>query len=110
VTEPEASNEERLELVREELDRLVRRLQTFSAAAWRTRQAPVVAALGRLVEISGRLENRAMPALPDLAPFAVADATSVIGGDLLTALGVSPDRQFVDDILDEIRRAMESTR
>jgi hypothetical protein len=94
----------------DELDRLVRRLQSLSAPAWTSRRESVIATLEQLVELTGIAEHRVMPELPELSSFALADAVAVIGGDFLAALADSGADDILNRFLIELRNASSTSR
>ncbi len=106
----EVGYDERLALARGELARLVLRLRSLSLPAWRTRRAGIVAALGRLAELSGCAEDRAVPTLPMIADHALADAVAVIGGDAVATLSVRTDEELLSAVVAALRDALEASR
>jgi hypothetical protein len=102
--------EEQLALAGDELDRLVRRLRNLSPGAWRLRREPVVAALGRLAELTALAERRTVPKPPTVAEHALADAMAVIGGDVIVALTTSRDGNLMAILVVELRQVLDATR
>jgi hypothetical protein len=102
--------DERFKQANAHLDRLVRRLQSLSDAAWTSRRDPVVECLRRLVELDGVAEGLQMPRLPELASFALADAIAVVTGDVLAALADSPNGEVLAGVLLELEGALAATR
>jgi hypothetical protein len=110
VSAAETDYDARLALAEAELERLVRRLRSLSAAAWRERRPPVLLALGRLAQLTALTEQRKLPVLPELADHALADAVAVIGGDVLVVLASRRDDSLLAELIVEIRAAMDATR
>jgi MoxR-like ATPase len=110
VTVAAREYDEQLAQVSAHLDRLVRRLQCLSALAWTSRRDPVLRCLARLVELDGLAERRPMPPLPDLASFSLADAITVVTGDVLAALAEVPNVDVLDRVFVELGAALAATR
>jgi hypothetical protein len=110
VSESELDYDHRIALAGGELARLVLRLRSLSPLAWRTRRKAVLAALRSLAELSGRAEQRVVPAVPAIADYALADAVAVIGGDAIAALVAKPDEALLSELVATMREALALTR
>jgi hypothetical protein len=110
VSESDLDYDHRIALASGELARLVLRLRSLSPLAWRSRRKAVIAALRRLAELSGRAEQRVVPAVPAVADHALADAVAVIGGDTIAALVARPDDDLLAEVVAVMREALELTR
>jgi hypothetical protein len=110
VTRPDAEYAERLELAADELDRLARRLRSFTPRLWVTYADPVHDGLERLVEVgiaAERTTDRLLVPPPD---HALADAYRVVVGDALEALAATPDDALLDRLVAELREVLAATR
>jgi hypothetical protein len=94
-------------VVRSDLARLDRRLRSLSVSAWRSRRASIDALLEELVALTGEVEGRPQPQLPALPEYALADAVSVLAGDVLVANSTS---SIVERLTGEVRAALDATR
>jgi hypothetical protein len=110
VTEPSPQYAEMLDLAHDELLRLVRRLQTLSESAWRSRREVVVFAADRFVELAAQAEGHVVRPLPDVASFALADVVAVTCGDVLAAITREPNADVLAAVLAEVRAALVATR
>jgi hypothetical protein len=102
--------DELVSLAAAELDRLIRRMSQLSARAWSTRREPVLRLLRELAALDSALESTGRHDVPDLPDHALADATAVIGGDMLEALSGTPDQAVLDRMIAELRAAWSATR
>jgi hypothetical protein len=102
--------EARLGRARSDAELLVRRFQTLSETDWERRRVVVLDLLQRLVQMTGRIERRELPALPELGSFALSDAFAVVCGDVLVALGDRPEPDMLAELLDELHQARIETR
>jgi hypothetical protein len=93
-----------------DIELLVRRFQSLSEQGWETRRDSVLYVLGRLAEMSGALEQRTMPPLPELASFALADAFAVLGGDVLVVLESRDVPGVLNELVDVLRQARAATK
>jgi hypothetical protein len=93
-----------------ELNRLIRRMTQLSPRAWSTRREPVRGLLRELAVLDATLESTDRHEVPDLPDHALADATAVIGGDVLEALSVNPDQASLERMIAELRAAWSATR
>jgi hypothetical protein len=102
--------DELLGLAAAELNRLIRRLTQLTTRAWSTRREPVLRLIGELAALDAAVESTSLHEVPDLPDYALADATAVIGGDVLEALAASPDRPALDRLIAELRATWSATR
>jgi hypothetical protein len=92
-----------------ELERLVGRLALFSPRSWRTYRAAVMSLLAALVAACNR-QQRATLSVPDVPDHALADATTVIGREVLDTLAASPDGDLLGIVRAAIGEALTATR
>lgn len=110
MAEPDDRYDEVLGLAAGELERLLRRLGQLTPRAWSTRREPVVTLLRQLAALDAAVEQTPRADVPDLPDHALADATAVIGGDVLEALSDTRDRAALDQLLRELRATWTATR
>lgn len=78
-----------LPAARLDLERLVQRLRQLSPGAWRVRRAPAMALLDQLSEWGAAESNWPRTTVPALPDHALADALTVVGGDLLDEIATT---------------------
>jgi hypothetical protein len=102
--------DELLGLAAGELNRLIRRMTQLTTRAWSTRREPVLRLIRELAALDAAVESTRQHEVPELPDYALADATAVIGGDVLEALALSPDRPTLDRLIAELRATWAATR
>jgi hypothetical protein len=70
----------------------------------------VLTGLRTLAELDAAAELVSPPALPALPSHALADATAVIGADLLRALAVAPNVDLLGDAAETFAALLAATR
>jgi hypothetical protein len=102
--------EAQVALASQDLERLVRRLRGLSALAWRTRREPVEALLEQLERTTASIEDRPPKPIPILPDHALADAVSVLGHDVVSALVREVDGASVRELVSVVRAGLGSTQ
>jgi hypothetical protein len=110
VLDAAGDDEAQIALLRQDLERLVRRLRGLSPLAWRTRRGPVQAALRDLEWTTASIESRPPATMPEIADHALGDALAVIGNDALVALSSSRDDEQVAVVARSLRFGLDQTR
>jgi hypothetical protein len=93
-----------------DLNRLVTRLGALSGTAWTPRREPVLYLLNRLAVLCASAEGLKPHAVPELDSYALADATSVLGGDVLMALNQVQDADVLSAVTSAVLAALQETR
>jgi hypothetical protein len=93
-----------------DLSRLVRRLRGLSAAAWRSRKAPVEDLLAGLERFTAQLEGRPPRPLPEVPDYARADAVAVLAGDAVARLDEVGNLAGFSALSLLLERALAATR
>jgi hypothetical protein len=80
----------RVDQLRTETDRVVRRLHSLTRHSWESRRESVYSLLVDLADLCAAAEGTARRPVPRLADHSLPDAVSVIAGDLIEALAAAP--------------------
>ncbi|HVV77062.1 MAG TPA: hypothetical protein VHC43_13610 [Mycobacteriales bacterium] len=99
----------RLKAVSDGLERLTRRLRSFSTRSWQTRRGAAQVLLEGLVALDAELERRALQ-VPAVADHVFADAITVVGEEVLAGLRIAREEALLARAERLVEQGLAATR